>query len=122
MKFDRALISIAALSGFLAVGLGAFGAHALEAMLVETGRADTWATGVLYHMVHSVAALAVGMFGRLLAAGWVFLFGNLIFGGTLYLLCLTGITWLGAITPIGGLAYLVGWAILGIGVLRIPEG
>jgi len=121
MRFDRALVSVAALSGFLAVGLGAFGAHALESMLVEAGRAATWETGVLYHLLHSVAALAIGIFGRLVAAGWLFLVGNLIFGGTLYLLCLTGMTWLGAITPIGGIAFLIGWAVVGIGVLRISQ-
>lgn len=118
MPFPRAVVSISALSGFLAVGLGAFGAHALHDLLEIGGRVATWETAVLYHLTHSVAALALGLASRFAAAAWLFLSGNLIFAGSLYLLCLTGISWLGAITPIGGVAFLLGWATIGIGAIR----
>jgi len=101
---------IGAVFGFLGVALGAFGAHALEAHLVELGRVETWETAVLYNLVHAVAVLlpAAGA-GKRFPAALFFAIGTTIFSGSLYILCLTGMTWLGAITPIGGVFLLAGW-------------
>lgn len=108
---------IGALSGFLAVGLGAFGAHALKGRLgVEL--LAVFETGVRYQMYHSLALFAVAWAGTrwpgaaAAASGWLFVAGTLIFSGSLYLLALTGTRWLGAVTPFGGLALLAGWLCL----------
>ena len=123
---DRLFITIAALSGLLAVGLGAFGAHALRAKLTDEAL-QVFQTGVSYQMYHALALLAVGIvlarFSTdgsvwLTASGWLFVAGSVLFSGSLYLLALTGTTWLGAITPLGGLAFLAGWLALAIGVWR----
>jgi uncharacterized membrane protein YgdD (TMEM256/DUF423 family) len=109
---------IAAITGASAVGLGAFGAHGLEDMLTETGRLDVWKTAVFYHLVHSVVLLIVavsskqGADSRSGLSFWLFFGGIVVFSGTLYLLCLTGQTWLGAVTPIGGVALIAGWLSL----------
>ncbi|SDO61593.1 DUF423 domain-containing protein [Alkalicoccus daliensis] len=104
---------------FLFVAIGAFGAHALAAKLEETGRTATFETGVQYHMIHALAIVAVAILtqhlssnGLLHGAGWSFFIGIIIFSGSLYALSLTGIRVLGAITPIGGVAFLVGWVLL----------
>jgi uncharacterized membrane protein YgdD (TMEM256/DUF423 family) len=108
---------IAALAGFIGVALGAFGAHGLRGRLTPD-MLGVFETGVRYQLIHAVALLAVaGLMDRLsgslvTAAGWLFLAGMVLFSGSLYLLALTGITILGAITPIGGLAFLAGWACL----------
>ncbi len=113
-------IRIAAILGFLAVTLGAFGAHGLENTLKANGRMETWQTAVLYHMVHAVVMLAVAFQlsgsggGAASPAFWLFGVGILIFSGTLYLLSLTNVKWLGAITPIGGLFLLAGWLYLAL--------
>ena len=111
--------------GATGVGLGAFGAHALKAMLEESGRLGTWETAVLYHLVHALALIAVAAFalhapdnGMLRAAGWCFFAGSAVFSGSLYVLCLTGTKWLGAITPIGGLLMIGGWICLLLAGLR----
>jgi uncharacterized membrane protein YgdD (TMEM256/DUF423 family) len=104
---------IAAVLGLLGVALGAFGAHGLKPTLAAFGTADVWETGVIYQLVHSVALLvlaAVGRADRWLTVLWAG--GIVIFSGTLYVLAVTGVKWLGAITPIGGLAFLAGWALL----------
>ncbi|GAA4401604.1 DUF423 domain-containing protein [Nibrella viscosa] len=109
--------------GLLGVALGAFGAHALRAMLDASGRADTYETAVKYQFYHALALLAVGILIQLLGnnpaavrllniAGYLFLAGVIIFSGSLYILCFTGITTFGAITPIGGVLLIVGWALL----------
>ena len=102
----------------LAVAFGAFGAHALK------GRLDEYALGVFqtavqYHFYHSLALLGVGILALsqpqtvlLKTSGWMFLLGILVFSGSLYLLSVSGMRWLGAITPLGGLAFLAGWACL----------
>ena len=116
------MVRIAGVLGFLGVALGAFGAHGLAELLEARGRMGTWETAVFYHLVHAVALLAgaaTGIFGRL--AGWCFLVGVVIFSGSLYLLCLTDLKWLGAITPLGGVALLAGWAVVvggGVGGAR----
>ena len=104
--------------GFLGVALGAFGAHALRARLSSEMLA-VFETGVRYQMYHTIAMLivaaAIGHIGNarlLAAAGWSFFAGVLLFSGSLYTLALTGIPTLGAITPIGGLLFLIGWACL----------
>ncbi|GAB5497866.1 MAG: DUF423 domain-containing protein [Pseudohongiellaceae bacterium] len=113
------LISLAAINGFLVVSIGAFGAHALQARLTETGMLATFETGVLYHMFHTVALLAIavlaalGSESRLLSsAAYLFLLGIVLFSGSLYVLSLSGISWLGAITPLGGVAFLAAWGCL----------
>jgi len=107
-------VRIAALVLFLAIALGAFGAHGLSDRLEATGRAHNWETAVLYHLAHGVAllALALAAGGRPLPAFAFLLAGVIVFSGSLYLLALTGKTWLGAITPLGGLSFLAGWAWL----------
>lgn len=113
------LLFIASLNGFLSVAIGAFGAHGLQARLAETGMADTFQTGVQYQMFHTLALFGIallvmtGQESRLLpAAAYLMLIGIILFSGSLYALSLSGITWLGAITPLGGLAFLAGWGCL----------
>jgi len=113
-------VRIAAVLGFLGVGVGAFGAHGLKDRLDALGTAATYQTGVQYHMYHALALLALGVMAgpsRTTAgsvAGWAFLVGVILFSGSLYVLSLTGIKWLGAITPFGGVAMLIGWAALAV--------
>jgi uncharacterized membrane protein YgdD (TMEM256/DUF423 family) len=114
---DRTFLFAGALAGFIGVGLGAFGAHFLKARLSPDMLA-IFETGVRYQLVHAVALVATaGLAGhvsaRLLSlAGWLFTGGIVVFSGSLYVLALSGITMLGAITPFGGLAFLAGWACL----------
>ena len=118
---------VGALNGFLSVAAGAFGAHALKARLGADLLA-VFETGARYHMYHALALVAVGLLsalrpvstalGLLDAAGWAFLVGVLLFSGSLYALALTGVRGLGAITPLGGLAFLTGWALLALAALR----
>lgn len=116
---DRTFMFIGALMGFVGVGLGAFGAHALKGRLSPEMLA-VFETGVRYQMYHALALLATAALmsrseGRaVIVAGWSFTAGILIFSGSLYALALTGVTILGAVTPIGGLAFLIGWAALTI--------
>jgi uncharacterized membrane protein YgdD (TMEM256/DUF423 family) len=98
----------AALVIFVGIALGAFGAHGLSARLEETGRLANWETATFYHLVHGLAMFAVALHGRGLGYRW-FLAGIILFSGSLYLLAVTGLTWLGAITPLGGVSFLVGW-------------
>jgi uncharacterized membrane protein YgdD (TMEM256/DUF423 family) len=113
----RNFVSLGAAFGFLAVALGAFGAHALKQRL-EPDMLDVFEVGVRYHMYHALALVGVGLAGMhwpgsaVNVAGWLFVAGILIFSGSLYILTMTGIRWLGAITPIGGLIFLAGWVIL----------
>ena len=104
---------IAAATGFLAVVLGAFGAHGLKDLLAQNGTAAIWDKAVFYHFIHAVMLFVLAERKRPVAgAWWCFLTGIVIFSGSLYLLALTGVQWLGAITPIGGVAFLAGWAWL----------
>ncbi len=108
-------LRLAALAGFLAVALGAFGAHGLRATLAETGRIANWETATLYHLVHAVALLALALRDRVARLPFaLFSAGILIFSGSLYVLALTNLKWLGAITPLGGLCLLGGWLALAI--------
>ncbi len=121
----------AAVCGLLAISMGAFGAHGLEERFAALGASSggltaerlkaNFNTGAQYHMYCALALLAVGIlaqFGRggtaLQAAGWLFLLGSLIFSGSLYVLAVTGLRWLGAITPIGGVLMIAGWVALAV--------
>ena|ERR1700731_909669 len=107
------LIRLAAALCFLAVALGAFGAHALKPTLERYAMTDVWNKAVLYHFIHAITLFvlaAVGTTNR--GAAWLFLSGIILFSGSLYLMSLTNLRWLGAITPIGGLCFLAGWAWL----------
>ncbi len=98
---------------FLAVGLGAFGAHALKGTLQTNDTVEVWKTAVLYHFVHALALLVLAALPALnRAASSLFVVGIVIFSGSLYFLALTNIKWLGAITPLGGLCFLAGWICL----------
>jgi uncharacterized membrane protein YgdD (TMEM256/DUF423 family) len=116
---DRTFLLVGAIAGFLGVGLGAFGAHGLRGRLSPEMLA-VFETGVRYHMYHALALLLTSlvmarMSGWLVVtAGWCFTVGILLFSGSLYLLAVTGVTILGAITPLGGLAFLAGWACLAL--------
>ncbi|HEV7867817.1 MAG TPA: DUF423 domain-containing protein [Chthoniobacteraceae bacterium] len=105
----------AAVLGFLAVALGAFGAHALKDTLASHGTSAIWETAALYHLVHAGVLLAIAVHrpGPTWAAR-LFLAGVVIFSGSLYVLAVTNIRWLGAITPLGGLCLLGGWLALAL--------
>jgi uncharacterized membrane protein YgdD (TMEM256/DUF423 family) len=105
--------NVAALTGFFAVACGAFGAHVLRSRFDALGTLSIWQTGVLYHLVHAVVLLVISgwePFPRL--AFWLMFGGIVVFSGSLYLLAMTNILWLGAITPLGGLGMLGGWLAL----------
>jgi uncharacterized membrane protein YgdD (TMEM256/DUF423 family) len=114
---EKTFLLIGALAGFVAVAFGAFGAHALRGRLSPEMLA-VFETGVRYEMYHALAILAIGLStarvgGWLIAAaGWLFTAGIVLFSGSLYALALTGTPSFGAITPLGGLAFLAGWACL----------
>lgn len=115
---QKAILLTASLLGALGVVFGAFGAHALGPMLQASGRLDTYETAVKYQMYHTLALLAVGLLlfhvhqPALQVAAWCFFLGILVFSGSLYTLCMTGMTWLGAVTPIGGVLLIAGWGAL----------
>ncbi len=122
---SRLFLLLGALNGLLAVGFGAFGAHGLRARVTPDLLA-VWNTGAQYHMYHALALLAVAVFAAhypdaalLRAGGWLFLGGIVVFSGSLYLLAFTGLRWLGAVTPLGGVAFLAGWACLALFALRL---
>ncbi len=121
---ERKLIAIGSVLGGLAVALGAFGAHGLRDILAPSAL-ETFETGVRYQFYHAVAIILAGLvLGRYPSAklantaGWLFMVGVAIFSGSLYLLTITGMRWLGAITPIGGVAFIAGWACLALAVWR----
>ena len=116
---DRLFSTLGAVSGFLAVATGALAAHGLEGRFTLEALA-WWETGAQYQMYHALALLAAAWAasrrpsGLATAAGWFFVAGIILFSGSLYALALTGVRSLGAITPIGGLAFLAGWALLAL--------
>ena len=106
-------IRIAALMGLLAVALGAFGAHGLKEILARNETAAIWEKAVFYHFIHTVMLFVLAQRQSVPRLPWLsFLSGILIFSGSLYLLAVTNVRWLGAITPIGGVSMIVGWACL----------
>ena len=120
----RTFTIIGALSAALAVGMGAFGAHALRQSLTAR-MLEIYQTAVLYHLVHSLGLLAVAFVCSLKpmarmarAAGWMMAAGLIMFCGSLYLLALSGEKWLGAVTPMGGIAMLLAWLLLALAVVR----
>jgi len=114
---ERMFFAIGSLSACLAVGLGAFAAHGLKARL-DPNLLATFEVGVRYQMYHALALLAVAWActrwpgTAVNAAGWLFVAGTLLFSGSLYVLSLSGQRWLGAVAPLGGLAFLAGWLCL----------
>ena len=113
---SQAAFRISAVTGFVAVALGAFGAHGLHDVLEKNKRLATWETAVLYHLTHAVVLLLIaGLRPMRSAAWWLMLAGTGIFSGTLYILALTNVKWLGAITPLGGVCLLAGWLALAFG-------
>ncbi len=124
------LVSGSLLCG-IGVAAGSFGAHGLRAILDATGRADNWETAVRYCLYHGLAILMIGVAaalpqaaharGLLHAAGWCFLLGSLIFSGCLAALALSGVKILGAIVPIGGMLFLIGWALMAAAALRMKD-
>ena len=120
---DRFFFLSGAVAAFIAVALGAFGAHSLKTKL-SADMLNIFEIGVRYQMYHALGLIAVAWAttrwpeANLNAAGWAFIVGIVVFSGSLYLLSATDIRWLGAITPIGGLAFLIGWAYLAWTSLR----
>ena len=121
---DRTFLLIGAVAGFTGVTLGAFGAHALRGRL-SPEMLVVFETGVRYQMYHALAIIATGLIAArmggwlIVAAGWLFTAGIVLFSGSLYLMAFTGVTLLGAITPIGGVAFLLGWACLALAAAAI---
>ena len=120
---SRIFLAIGCFFGFSSVALGAFAAHALRPVLGDAAF-GIWQTAVHYQQVHALALLAVGLLLQrtsspwLLRAGWAFTLGTFLFSTSLYSLALTGIKLLGAITPVGGVSFLLGWLFLGRAVWR----
>ncbi|WP_028784164.1 DUF423 domain-containing protein [Thalassobacillus devorans] len=120
----KLFLLLAVINGFIAVALGAFGAHGLEGRISEKAL-KTWEKAVTYQMFHTGALLAVGLLmmktqsNLLSGSGWLFFIGILLFSGSLYIYAPTGIKALAMITPFGGLAFLIGWVLLGIAVTKI---
>ncbi len=119
----RTFITLAGISGFLMVALGAFGAHLLE-NAISADQLKIWETAVKYQMVHTVALLALALLffwksnSALRWAGWLFVEGIVLFSGSLYIYAVTDISWLGMITPFGGIAFLAAWILLIVGSLQ----
>jgi uncharacterized membrane protein YgdD (TMEM256/DUF423 family) len=121
----KAFIIVGAINAFIAVALGAFGAHGLKDKL-DAHYLDIWKTGVTYQMFHAIGILMIGLLiGKVAAAspqltwsGWLMLAGIIFFSGSLYVLSLTKIGILGAITPIGGVCFLAAWILMVVGAVK----
>lgn len=122
-KTSRTFIILGALSGFLSVSFGAFGAHAIKQWMSADLMA-IYQTAVSYQMYHSLGLILIALVYQqqqhkmIKAAGWLMLSGIIVFSGSLYTLALTDSRWLGAITPIGGILLLLAWLLLGFGVSK----
>ncbi len=121
----RSFVTAAGLLGFTGVVLGAFGAHALRETLAANGTASVWQTAVLYHLVHAVALLALAGWTagwpKARWIGWCWIAGVILFSGSLYWLALGGPKLLGPVTPLGGLAFLLGWLLLAWNAFSQPK-
>jgi uncharacterized membrane protein YgdD (TMEM256/DUF423 family) len=119
-------LGLAGALGALGVGAGAFGAHGLREQL-SARSLEIWHTAAFYHLVHAVALLAVALLveraatRRLEVAGWLFFGGVVVFSGSLYALALSGVSWLGAITPLGGVALIGDWLVIGSSVFSVKD-
>jgi len=120
----KVFLGVGALAAAIGVALGAFGAHALKARLPAEMLA-VWQTAVQYHLWHALGLVAIGLLvqhlpgsGAVRLAGWLLLAGIVLFSGSLYVLALSGVRWLGAVTPFGGACLIVGWVVLAYAVLR----
>ncbi len=112
---NRLATRVAAICGLLAVGLGAFGAHGLNRALVRNDTLDTWEKAVFYHFIHTLMLFLLAGRNPFPRGPWLsFLIGIVTFSGTLYLLAVTNLRWLGAITPLGGLSFVAGWLWLAL--------
>ncbi|SDY30236.1 DUF423 domain-containing protein [Thermoactinomyces sp. DSM 45892] len=116
----RLFLLLGSINMALSIALGAFGAHGLKGKVAEKMIAN-WNTGAHYHMIHALGMLIVGILlskiqdsGMLTTSGWLMLAGVVLFSGSLYVMAVTGITKLGAITPIGGLAFIVAWVLMAV--------
>ena len=116
----KLFITLGSLCSLLGVGFGAFGAHGLKAK-VSPEMLATWNTGVLYHLIHALGLILLGILCHLLpgvplvkTAGWFLLAGIILFSGSLYVLVLSDIRALGMVTPLGGISFLIGWALLAV--------
>ncbi len=117
---SNAALRIAALMGLLAVALGAFGAHSLKDVLARNGMTAVWEKAVFYHFIHAVMLFVLATRRPLAAGPWLsFLIGIILFSGSLYVLAFTDARWLGAITPFGGISFIVGWLWLSLSAARI---
>lgn len=121
----RLFLTLGSINAALAVVFGAFGAHALRARLTPE-MLSVYHTGSQYHFYHALGLLLIAAivmhvpgFGFARAAGWLMTVGIVLFSGSLYLLAITGVRWLGAITPLGGLAFIAAWVLLAIGALKV---
>ncbi|WP_096437736.1 DUF423 domain-containing protein [Alteribacter populi] len=121
----KLFLLLGSVNAFLFVALGAFGAHALKDKLEQGGYLKTFETAVQYHMIHALALIVVAILTKYLSstglvhgAGWAFFIGIILFSGSLYVMSVTGIKVLGAITPLGGIAFLVGWALLFVAAMN----
>jgi len=115
----RAAIQVAGITGVLAVALGAFGAHALKGLLEANHTREIWSTAVLYHLVHVPVLLWLVRGAAVQTVTFLMFTGGIIlFSGSLYALAVTGITWLGAITPLGGLLLIMGWGMIVLSAYR----
>ncbi|MCA0971083.1 DUF423 domain-containing protein [Halobacillus litoralis] len=119
----KLFLLLGALNGFLAVALGAFGAHGLEGKVSQKGL-DQWGKAVDYQMFHTMALLVTALLmskiqtGLMTGAGWFFFIGIILFSGSLYIYAPTGIKTFAMITPLGGLSFLIGWILLGYAVIK----
>ena len=120
---NNSALRVAALFGFLAVALGAFGAHGLSKLLARNETTVIWEKAVFYHFIHAVMLFVLGGRSPLSKGPWfAFLCGIVLFSGSLYVLAVTNLRWLGAITPFGGVSFLVGWLWLAVTPARCPPG
>ncbi|MEO0988550.1 MAG: DUF423 domain-containing protein [Cyanobacteria bacterium J06639_14] len=126
MTFAKFFLAIAAILGGLSVAGGAFATHSLKNMLTEKALA-TFETGIRYQMYHALALLLIALLLLttevspvfLISAGWAYIAGIVLFSGSLYILSLAGVKWMGALAPLGGLGFLVGWSCLAIAALTL---
>lgn len=121
---NKTFLKSGAIFGLLAVALGAFGAHALEPHLVESGHLDTYEKAVSYQFYHALALILLAVLSTVLKNKWLiysglaFIAGIVFFSGSLYLICFTGIKTFGAVAPVGGTAFILGWAFLFISAVK----